>query len=211
MAYAIFWTLVVVAVAIALGYFFVNPREDDRGRTAARLKDRASLDTEFSRWLGLEDEEGDARDREGRGERGAVENTEAWNESTPRGTPASGRARGAAAEGNPAGIHQKTPGQTDGVRGGGVMRADRTTASRADVKGAARTADARREAVERSMESTDRDAARAAARAALGESAALLALDDAAGDSLAADESVRDAGAGEQAEELGGDRGKTEA
>ncbi|MBE3552579.1 MAG: hypothetical protein IMX06_06935 [Kyrpidia tusciae] len=52
MAYAIFWTLVVIAVAIALGYFFVNPRDENRGRSEARWKDRSALDTEFSQWLG---------------------------------------------------------------------------------------------------------------------------------------------------------------
>lgn len=138
-AYAIFWTLVVIAAAIGLAYFFINTGEDSRRRTAAGFKDRTSWDMEFGRSLGLEEEaEADVRDagraRTPRQAARSAERTEAWNESEP--------ASAEAVRSGMPGIHQS----------------------------------------EETRRSTDPEAARAEAKAALGESAALVAMDDSKSD-----------------------------
>ncbi|CAB3394812.1 hypothetical protein [Kyrpidia spormannii] len=206
MAYAIFWTLVVIAVAIALGYFFVNPRDEDRGRSEARWKDRSALDTEFSQWLGLDDE--DHREDSDRSTADSRRSGDAQspNDSFFRGTSTSGRSPVAVREfkakgetqvrnkpaqvvdlkerefppaPGPAGIHQKTKGETDGTRATAANRALGAADMKADARETAWTEEETPKAADRAVASTDQDAARATAKAALGESAALLAMDDA--------------------------------
>ncbi|MDI3328452.1 MAG: hypothetical protein QJR06_07865 [Alicyclobacillaceae bacterium] len=80
MAYAIFWTIVVIAAAVALAYLFSQPAEDEGRRTAARLKNRESIDTEFGESPGA----GEAGGRSGERTR-AADRTESWNEGTPSG------------------------------------------------------------------------------------------------------------------------------
>lgn len=237
MAYAIFWTLVVIAVAIALGYFFVNPREENRGRSEARWKDRSALDTEFSRWLGLDDEDHrEDSDRSPADSRRSSGDAQARNDSVFRGTSTSGRSPAAVREfkakgetrvgskpaqvvdlkerevspaPGPAGIHQTTPGETDGTRATAANRALGAAEMKADARETAWTEGETRKAADRAAASTDQNAARAAAKAALGESAALLAMDDAAKDSLTAAEASREKEAGKPTEKAAQDAEET--